>query len=203
MILDNYPPPENKFTILATVPLSRSKEAQLLKFLNLHYLGDEDANHYVDGRLVAKYPERETQEFKEAVHRAGMDLMVKLFVEFDVNGKPTFQIIPFDQGEGRGVSDRVDRTRGTETQMGPDLRAIIRKSLARELGQRIDLENLADTVAADIATSWDWDRIQYAVWVNDDPSKYLPDPEELPQDLESFKEGWNAHCAKVWRTLNT
>lgn len=96
MTLDNYPPPENRFTIPAKIRLSRSREMQLLKFLNLHYLGDEDANHYVDGNLVAKYPEKETQEFKEAVHRVGMGHTVNLSVEFDVNGKPTFQFIPFD-----------------------------------------------------------------------------------------------------------
>lgn len=85
--------PSNKFTVYCTVRLDNYQEVQLLKFLNLHYLGDEDANHIEDGCMVAKYPEKETPEFKNAVDYAKADVMIKLSVEYDVNGNPSFEIL--------------------------------------------------------------------------------------------------------------
>jgi hypothetical protein len=85
--------PSNKFIVDASVILERYQLLQLHKFLNLHYLGDEDANSIVNGKLVAKYPEKETEEFKNATYNANASHSVKLSVEFDVNGKPTFEIV--------------------------------------------------------------------------------------------------------------
>ena len=85
--------PSNKFKTNVLVQLNVSQEVQLRKFLNLHYLGDEDANHIENGCMVAKYPEKETPEFKNAVWNAKADTFIKLSVEYDVNGKPSFRII--------------------------------------------------------------------------------------------------------------
>lgn len=85
--------PSNKFETNVIVQLNVSQEVQLRKFLNLHYLGDEDANHIVNGQMVAKYPEKETEEFINATRNAIKPNLLHLTVEFDVNGKPTFEIV--------------------------------------------------------------------------------------------------------------
>ena len=88
--------PENKFTVPVTVHLEDYQQVQLRKFLNLHYLGDEDANELVDGSYRAKYPERETTEFQNAVRQIAVGHTLQLTVEFDVNGAPTFGIASND-----------------------------------------------------------------------------------------------------------
>lgn len=84
-------PPSNEFIIERHIQLEPTDEIQLRKYLNLHYLGDEDCNHLVDGQMVAKYPE--TLEYKEAIHRATVGFYVSLKVTFDVNGIPTVEVI--------------------------------------------------------------------------------------------------------------
>lgn len=66
---------------------------QLYRYLNLHYLGDIDANHSVDGVMVPKYPEKETEEFKKAVHNANSSYAITLSMEFDVNGQPNIKAV--------------------------------------------------------------------------------------------------------------
>lgn len=85
--------PSNKFTVTATVHLTPAQLVPLYKYFNLHYLGDVDANHLVNGQMVTKYPEKETQEFKTAVWNADASHLVELSVEFDLDGKPTFEIV--------------------------------------------------------------------------------------------------------------
>ena len=85
--------PENKFVVPVEVLLSNADQVKLRKFLNLHYLGDEDANEFVDGSYKAKYPEKETQEFKDATWRTTCGYTVNLAVEFDTNGNPTFEVV--------------------------------------------------------------------------------------------------------------
>lgn len=85
--------PSNKFKTNVVVQLTSVQEVQLRKFLNLHYLGDEDVNHIVNGQLVAKYPEKETEEFRNASYNAVKPNLLHLSVEFDVTGKPTFTIL--------------------------------------------------------------------------------------------------------------
>lgn len=36
------------------------------RLINKHYLGDENCNKYLNGELVAKYPEKETEDYKNA-----------------------------------------------------------------------------------------------------------------------------------------
>lgn len=86
--------PSNKFEVETTLTLPADQELQLRKFINLHYLGDEDCNVMVDGQFVPKYPE--TEHYKNVCHRIGMGIPVRLSVEFDVNGKPKFEVIQDD-----------------------------------------------------------------------------------------------------------
>ena len=91
--LDDLLKPENKFIVPVTVELSSYDQVKLRKFINLHYLGDEDANKLVDGLFVPKYPEKETQEFKNASWRISGGYTVNLAVEFDEKGVPTFEVV--------------------------------------------------------------------------------------------------------------
>jgi hypothetical protein len=88
--------PENKFVVPVEVSISPADQLKLHKFLNLHYLGDGDANELVDGMFVAKYPEKETEEFKNAVWSVSVPRTMYISVEFDVNGVPTFEIVKND-----------------------------------------------------------------------------------------------------------
>ena len=94
--LDALFAPENKFVVPVKVSISPADQLKLHKFLNLHYLGDEDANELVDGMFVAKYPEKETAEFKNAVGNVSVGYTAYISVEFDVNGVPTFEIVKND-----------------------------------------------------------------------------------------------------------
>ena len=91
--LDEMFTPENKFVVPVSFHLSSEDEVRLRKFINLHYLGDEDANELVDGYYQAKYPEKETQEFKDATWKISGGYTVNLAVEFDTNGNPTFEVV--------------------------------------------------------------------------------------------------------------
>jgi hypothetical protein len=91
--LDDFFKPENKFVVPVSFHLSPEDEIRLRKFINLHYLGDEDANKLVDGLFVPKYPEKETQEFKNASWRISGGYTVNLAVEFDEKGVPTFEVV--------------------------------------------------------------------------------------------------------------
>ncbi len=88
--------PTNKFVVPVSFHLSPEDEIRLRKFINLHYLGDEDANQLVDGLFVPKYPEKETQEFKNASWRISGGYAVNLAVEFDTEGNPKFEIVSDD-----------------------------------------------------------------------------------------------------------
>ncbi len=85
--------PTNKFVVPVTVELSSYDQVKLRKFINLHYLGDEDANEFVDGTYKAKYPEKETPEFQNAVWKTNVGYTVNLAVEFDEKGVPTFEVV--------------------------------------------------------------------------------------------------------------
>lgn len=85
--------PTNKFVVPVTVSLSDADQVKLRKFINLHYLGDEDANELVDGVFKAKYPEKETQEFQDATWKISGGYIINLAVEFDEKGIPTFEVM--------------------------------------------------------------------------------------------------------------
>jgi hypothetical protein len=91
--LDKMFEPSNKFVVSVSVLPSAQDEVKLLKYLNLYYLGDEDANDMIDGRYQAKYPERETKEFNDARDRVWRGYKVNLSVTIDENGIPTFEVI--------------------------------------------------------------------------------------------------------------
>ena len=95
--LDDLFKPENKFIVPVTIHLSPTDELKLQKFINLHYLGDVDVNEFVNGKFRPKYPEKETEEFKNATYNAHPSYTVTLSVEFDVNGKPTFEIVNLEE----------------------------------------------------------------------------------------------------------
>lgn len=94
--LEDLLKPENKFVVPVTVELSSYDQVKLRKFINLHYLGDEDANEFVDGTYKAKYPEKETTEFKNAAWRISGGYTVNLAVEFDEKCVPTFEVVSDD-----------------------------------------------------------------------------------------------------------
>lgn len=50
-----------------TIHLDYQQKQKAFAVLNLHYLGDEQCNAYVEDKgLIGKYPEKETSEFKES-----------------------------------------------------------------------------------------------------------------------------------------
>ena len=91
--LDELFGPENKFIVPVNIILSKDDEVRLRKFINLHYLGDVDANELVDGQYQAKYPEKETQDYKDATWKISGHFRVNLAVEFDTDGNPTFEVV--------------------------------------------------------------------------------------------------------------
>ena len=91
--LDEMFKPSNKFVVSLNVVPSKEDELKLQKYLNLHYLGDEDANSLVDGEYQTKYPEKETEAYKNAVNRVWVGYEVNLSVVIDENGIPTFEVL--------------------------------------------------------------------------------------------------------------
>lgn len=66
------------FKIPTTIHLDESQIREALRLLNQHYLGVDDCNHIVDGRLVAKFPDRETPELKESHHNIRRSVRISL-----------------------------------------------------------------------------------------------------------------------------
>jgi hypothetical protein len=91
--LDEMFEPSNKFVVSLDVIPSSDDEIKLLKYLNLHYLGDVDANELVDGEWKAKYPKKETADYKNARDRLWRRYNINISVTIDENGIPTFEIV--------------------------------------------------------------------------------------------------------------
>ena len=91
--LDEMFEPSNKFVVSLDVIPSPDDEIKLLKYLNLHYLGDVDAYELVDGVFKAKHPEKQTEDYKNAMDRHCRGYSVNLSVTIDENGIPTFEIL--------------------------------------------------------------------------------------------------------------
>jgi hypothetical protein len=83
----------NEFIITRRIELSVIDEVKLRKFLNVFHLGDVDCNELVNGVITAKYPEKETEEFKQATQKATTGIDVKLKLTYDVNGNCTVEIV--------------------------------------------------------------------------------------------------------------
>ena len=80
-------PVSNEFITFVRIQLDHEQKKQLNRYLNLHYLGDVNCNEYDENmEIVPKYPEKETQEFKDAMWRAGMCVDYQVKVVYDVNG---------------------------------------------------------------------------------------------------------------------
>ena len=55
------------FDLPVKVLLSSQQAEEALRLLNLHHLGDEQCNEYdASFTIVSKYPDRETEEFKQS-----------------------------------------------------------------------------------------------------------------------------------------
>ena len=77
----------NEFTTFVRIQLDHEQKQQLNRFLNLHYLGDVNCNEYDENfKLVPKYPEKETDEFRNALWRSNMSVDYQVKVVYDVNG---------------------------------------------------------------------------------------------------------------------
>jgi hypothetical protein len=84
----------NEFITFVRIQLDHEQKQQLNRFLNLHYLGDVNCNEYDENfKLVAKYPEKETEEFKNAMWRANMVNEYQVKVVYDVNGKCKLELL--------------------------------------------------------------------------------------------------------------
>jgi hypothetical protein len=84
----------NEFVTFVTIQLDHEQKQQLNRFLNLHYLGDVNCNEYDENmKIVPKYPEKETEEFKDAMWRAGMVVDYQVKVVYDVNGSCKLELL--------------------------------------------------------------------------------------------------------------
>jgi hypothetical protein len=84
----------NEFITFVRIRLDHEQRQQLRRYLNLHYLGDVNCNELNEnGHYVAKYPEKETQEFKDAIWRADVNHEYQVKVIFDVNGNCKMEML--------------------------------------------------------------------------------------------------------------
>ncbi len=83
----------NEFIVDVDVKLSQDQQQELFRYLNLHYLGDIYCNEMVNGFYVPKYPEKETEEFKEAFRMAHTTHTHKVKIIFDVNGNSRLELV--------------------------------------------------------------------------------------------------------------
>jgi hypothetical protein len=87
-------PVSNEFITFVRIQLDYEQKQQLNRFLNLHYLGDIHCNELDEsGFYFPKYPEKETEEFKDAVWRAGMCVEYQVKVVYDVNGNSKLELL--------------------------------------------------------------------------------------------------------------
>jgi len=87
-------PVSNEFITFVRIQLDHEQKQQLRRYLNLHYLGDVNCNEYDENmKIVPKYPEKETQEFKDAMWRADMSVDYQVKVVYDVNGKCKMELL--------------------------------------------------------------------------------------------------------------
>jgi hypothetical protein len=87
-------PVSNEFITFVRIQLDHEQKQQLNRYLNLHYLNDVNCNEYDENfKLVAKYPEKETEEFKNAMWRSNMVNEYQVKVVYDVNGKCKLELL--------------------------------------------------------------------------------------------------------------
>jgi hypothetical protein len=84
----------NEFTTFVQIKLDIHQKRQLIRYLNLHYLGDAECNKLDEnGHFVAKYPDKETQEFKDAMWKANVVHDYQVKVVYDVNGDCKLELL--------------------------------------------------------------------------------------------------------------
>lgn len=77
------------FKMPITIRLEGLQRDEALKYLNLHYVQDEQCNEYKDGKVVAKYPDIEEQhpEFVESHYNVFHSYQATVDVELWSDGK--------------------------------------------------------------------------------------------------------------------
>ena len=84
----------NEFTTFVQIKLDTHQKRQLTRYLNLHYLGDVECNKLDEnGHFVAKYPEKETQAFKDSMWKANVVHDYQVKVVYDVNGDCKLELL--------------------------------------------------------------------------------------------------------------
>lgn len=93
-------PPKILQTIRVKVNVSFTEEqrSMLRKSVNLHYLGDPECNMMTEGGIVAKYPEKETKEYKEVMHRINCTYIMEVPVHFYEDGTMVSGTYPYFNG---------------------------------------------------------------------------------------------------------
>ena len=80
------------FKVPVEIRLKSSEVEEVRRVINIHYLGAEDANTIDEnGKIVSKYPDKETQEFLEAHRRVGRTCVEYLLVDVDEFGSFTIR----------------------------------------------------------------------------------------------------------------
>lgn len=73
------------------ISLSQEQLALESRKINLHYLGDETCNILVGGEIKAKYPNKETKAYKDAIFSLHSYHRRVIKVEFDeATGRPKY-----------------------------------------------------------------------------------------------------------------
>jgi hypothetical protein len=87
-------PVSNEFITFVRIQLDHEQKQQLNRFLNLHYLNDVNCNELDEsGHFVSKYPEKETEEFKNAIWKINTTHEYQVKVVYDVNGKCKLELL--------------------------------------------------------------------------------------------------------------
>lgn len=82
------------FRLKVNYSLSENDISKAFELLNLYHFNDTKCNKMENGRLVAKYPEKETPEVKDSYHQVRRSVNDYIIVEFLSDGtiaNPTFE----------------------------------------------------------------------------------------------------------------
>lgn len=85
--------PRPVFKVPVSVNLSHEQKQIALRYLNEVHLGDPQCNVYSEElhKLVAKYPEKETEEFKDSHHKVQTTKI--LVLEFELQSDGTLKLL--------------------------------------------------------------------------------------------------------------
>ena len=74
------------YELVSSYSIKNDNAEDLNRRFNLHYLGHEIPNKLVKGKLVAKYPEKETPQFMEVINRLRSTHIFDVFVDVYSDG---------------------------------------------------------------------------------------------------------------------